>query len=170
MLAQFNDTIAHDVGTAMLDLRKPEDFITCHIPGSHNVPLQSCNASTPSPFFDAKVLEEQWKELEATFTSDRINAHDLPGTDVYIICYNGDTARVATSVLRAKGISASSVKGGIMALRKEIPHLQMTERGRRLRQQDWAKTPIAATKEIRADSLSPPFAVRDNVALRRTFT
>jgi hypothetical protein len=70
VLAQFNYTIAHDFGTAMLDLRKPEDFITCHIPESHSVPLQSCNASTPSPFFDATVLEGQWKELEATFTSD----------------------------------------------------------------------------------------------------
>nr|GFD53321.1 hypothetical protein [Tanacetum cinerariifolium] len=94
-------------------------------------------AATPSPFSEASVLECQWKELEATFTLDRINAHDLIGKDVYVMCYGGDTARVATSVLRARGISASSVKGGYSALRKEIPHLQMSERGNGLSKQDW---------------------------------
>lgn len=83
------------------------------------------------------MLESQWKELEATFTPDRINAHDLVGKDVYVMCYGGDTARVATSVLRARGISASSVKGGYSALRREIPHLQMSEQGRGLLKQDW---------------------------------
>ena len=34
-----------------------------------------------------------------------------------VICYNGDTARVATSVLRAKGIEADSLRGGYQALR-----------------------------------------------------
>ncbi|WP_369049797.1 rhodanese-like domain-containing protein, partial [Acinetobacter baumannii] len=91
----------HGVEAVLLDLRKPEYFIMSHIPWSYNLPLQSSNASTPSTFTDAMVLEKQWKELEATFTLDRINAHDLSGKDVYILCYNGDTARVATSVLHA---------------------------------------------------------------------
>jgi rhodanese-related sulfurtransferase len=153
-LSRFADTTEKHTGAVLLDLRKPEDFVTSHIPGSYNLPLQSLNATTSSPFSDAAVLEKQWKELEATFTNERINAHELAGKDVYIICYSGDTARVATSVLRAKAISASSVKGGITALRKELPHLQMTERGRGLIQQDWLKTPEVATKELRADSLS----------------
>ena len=145
----------HGAEAVLLDLRKPEDFIMSHIPGSYNLPLQSSNAKTPSPFSDAAVLEKQWKELEATFTLDRINAHDLSGKDVYILCYNGDTARVATSVLRAKGISASSLKGGIAAVRRDLPQLQMAERGRVLVQQDWMKTPELVAKELRADSLSP---------------
>ena len=94
------------------------------------------------------MLENQWKELEATFTPDRINAHDLIGKDVYVICYNGDTARVATSVLRARGISASSVKGGYSALRTEIPHLQMSEQGRSLMKQDWLDASIATGQQI----------------------
>ncbi|CAI9628903.1 unnamed protein product [Alternaria burnsii] len=154
-LSQFADNVEEYTGAVLLDLRKPEDFVTSHIPGSYNLPLQSLNASTPSPFLDAVVLEKQWRELEATFTPDRINAHDLAGKNVYIVCYGGDTARVATSVLRAKAISASSVKGGITALRQELPNLQMNERGRGLVQQDWLKMPDVATKELRADSLSP---------------
>lgn len=98
------------------------------------------------------MLESQWKELEATFTPDRINAHDLVGKDVYIMCYGGDTARVATSVLRAKGIRANSVKGGHEALRREVPHLQMSEQGRGLQKRDWLDKEAVAGRELRADS------------------
>lgn len=31
-----------------------------------------------------------------------------------LVCYDGDTARVATSVLRARNIQASSIKGGML--------------------------------------------------------
>jgi hypothetical protein len=99
------------------------------------------------------VLESQWTELEATFTSDRINAHDLNGKDVYVMCYGGDTARVATSVLRARGIPASSVKGGYSALRKEIPHLQMSEQGRNLLKQDWLSASAVTEQEVESVSL-----------------
>lgn len=135
-------------GAALLDLRKPSDFATSHVPGAYNLPLRSSSASTASPFSEASVLENQWKELEATFTADRINAHDLVGKDVYIMCYHGDTARVATSVLRARGISASSVKGGYSALRKEIPHLQMSEQGRSLLKQDWLNESAVTQQEV----------------------
>ncbi|KAH6881709.1 tryptophan synthase beta subunit-like PLP-dependent enzyme [Alternaria rosae] len=165
-LSQFADSVDRDNGAVLLDLRKPEDFVTSHIPGSYNLPLQSLNASTPSPFSDAAVLEKQWKELESTFTNERISAHDLAGKDVYIVCYGGDTARVATSVLRAKAISARSVKGGITALREELPHLQMTERGRGLVQQDWLKSPDIAVTELRADSLSPQIRGDDGIAVQ----
>ncbi|KAL1799473.1 hypothetical protein ACET3X_003510 [Alternaria dauci] len=164
-LTQIADTVEEHTGAILLDLRKPEDFATSHIPGSYNLPLQSLNASTPSPFSDATVLEQQWRELEATFTPERISAHDLVGKNVYIVCYDGDTARVATSVLRAKAILASSVKGGITALRQELPHLQMTERGRGLVHQDWLKTPEVITKEMRADSLSPQVHSPNGIAV-----
>jgi rhodanese-related sulfurtransferase len=164
-LSQFANSVDRNTDAVLLDLRKPEDFVTSHIPGSYNLPLQSLNASTPSPFSDATVLENQWKELESTFTNERINAHDLAGKDVYIVCYSGDTARVATSVLRARAISANSVKGGIAALREELPHLQMTERGRGLVQQDWMKSPDVAAKEVRADSLSPQVRSHDGITV-----
>jgi hypothetical protein len=68
-------------------------------------------------------------------------------------------------VLRAKAISASSVKGGITALRQELPNLQMNERGRGLIQQDWLKMPEVATKELRADSLSPQVRSLDGIVV-----
>jgi rhodanese-related sulfurtransferase len=98
-----------DYPTVLIDLRKPGDFIASQIPGSYNLPLQSLNASTASPFFDAAVLEKQWTELDAMFSQNTLNAYDLAGKNIGVLCYDGDTARVATSVLRAKGIAASSI-------------------------------------------------------------
>ncbi|KAH7396398.1 cysteine synthase-like protein B [Pyrenochaeta sp. MPI-SDFR-AT-0127] len=141
-LFRFADDASAKPDTVLIDLRKPSDFILSHIPGAYNLPLQSSNTSTPSPFSDAAILESQWKELVATFTSDRISAYDLPGKNVCIVCYNGDTARVATSVLRAKGIAASSIKGGYEAFKRELPGLQMDGRGRSLVQEHSKIQPV----------------------------
>lgn len=40
----------------------------------------------------------------------------LTNKHLLIICYDGDSSRVATSVLRAKGYQADSVRGGFKAL------------------------------------------------------
>lgn len=45
------------------------------------------------------------------------------------LCYHGDTARVATSVLRAKGFEAESVRGGhaaLLAVKPELNSLKVT--------------------------------------------
>lgn len=76
-----------------------------------------------SPFFNPGVLEAQWTELEDLFKSDS-KLQQLRGQRVLVLCYNGDTARTATSVLRAKGIEADSVKGGSNALEKCFPELK----------------------------------------------
>jgi cysteine synthase A len=62
------------------------------------------------------VLEAQWLELETLFKAEQALSK-LRGQHVLVICYHGDTARVATSVLRAKGIEADSLRGGYQALR-----------------------------------------------------
>lgn len=45
-----------------------------------------------------------------------------------MLCYDGDTARVAVSVLRARGVEASSIRGGVKTLWKELPTLRASER------------------------------------------
>ena len=54
-------------------------------------------------------------ELEQIFREARL-VSDLGSHHVLVVCYDGDTARVATSVLRAKGLEADSVRGGFHAL------------------------------------------------------
>lgn len=95
----------------------------------------------PSPFFDSATLERQWRELEAffgaqvercSFASQEANGNDddqegedgkapLRDRRALVVCYNGDTARVATSVLRAKGVEAESIKGGAAAVAEWWP-------------------------------------------------
>jgi rhodanese-related sulfurtransferase len=103
--------------TSIIDLRQPLDFNDFHLPGSVNVPF--VHEDTPSPFSEPDVLESLWKRLEETFKAPSAELlHLLQGRRVLLVCYNGDSARVATSVLRAEGHEADSLKGGFKALRK----------------------------------------------------
>ncbi|SPJ70519.1 probable cysteine synthase B [Fusarium torulosum] len=103
--------------TTIIDLRQPQDFNNFHLPSSINMPF--VHDSTPTPFSDAKLLESLWKVLEDTFKSPKLEIQSLLlDKKVLLTCYDGDSARVATSVLRAKGYEADSIKGGFMALNK----------------------------------------------------
>ncbi|KAK7745691.1 hypothetical protein SLS62_009657 [Diatrype stigma] len=108
----------------VLDLRQSIDFVQGSLPRAINVPLSSLStsdrgsgdgdATATSPFFDAALLEKTWRELEDLFSADRIA--ELRGRRTLVVCYDGDTSRVATSVLRAKGVEASNIRGGVKAL------------------------------------------------------
>ncbi|KAK8168341.1 tryptophan synthase beta subunit-like PLP-dependent enzyme [Phyllosticta citrichinensis] len=107
--------------TTVLDLRQPQDYHKWHLPGAVNIPMGSVKAGTPSVFFDSAALEEQWLEMESFF-SEQSHACSISGVtslqdrQILVVCYNGDTARVATSILRAKGVQADSVAGGAGAM------------------------------------------------------
>ena len=102
-------------GTAIIDLRQPADFDHFHLPGSVNLPFAV--ESTPSPFSDPTILASLWKELEGAFKnpSDEVKTL-IQDRRILSVCYDGDSSRVATSVLRAKGYEADNVRGGFKAL------------------------------------------------------
>lgn len=102
-------------GNVILDLRTAEAFADHHLPGSISRPLSSLDSETSSPFSDPMVMEKQWKELEFVFDLTTIGLLKQAGC-VWLVCYGGDTSRVATSVLRAKGVTANSLKGGMSGL------------------------------------------------------
>ncbi|KAI1767914.1 tryptophan synthase beta subunit-like PLP-dependent enzyme [Hypoxylon sp. FL1150] len=110
----------HDVtvlkqGATIIDLRQPDDFQEFSLPGSINLPF--ANPSHVSPFSDPVVLETLWLRLEDYFSAPRDDLIPLPQDKrVLLLCYDGDSSRVATSVLRAKGYEAESVRGGFRAL------------------------------------------------------
>ncbi|KAF2092061.1 tryptophan synthase beta subunit-like PLP-dependent enzyme [Saccharata proteae CBS 121410] len=111
--------------TVILDLRRASDFDSWHLPHSFNIPMESVTADALSPFAESATLEQQWLELEAFFKAqvDRCiipGISTLVGQRVLLVCYRGDTARVATSVLRAKGIEAESLRGGTIGLSKRM--------------------------------------------------
>ncbi|KAH7226678.1 tryptophan synthase beta subunit-like PLP-dependent enzyme [Fusarium oxysporum] len=103
--------------TTIIDLRQPDDFSMFHLPGAVNMPF--VQDGTPSPFSDAKLLESLWKNLDGAFKAPGAEVQSLlSGRRVLLTCYDGDSARVATSVLRAKGYEADSIRGGFQALNK----------------------------------------------------
>ncbi|VUC36358.1 unnamed protein product [Clonostachys rosea] len=109
--------------TIIVDLRQPDDYDRFSLPGSVNFPL--VQSGTPSPFSDPKVMVQLWKELEARLESNNEDiCSRLRDKHSLIMCYDGDSARVATSVLRAKGYTADSTHGGIQAIEKMAPKVE----------------------------------------------
>ncbi|OAA45636.1 Pyridoxal phosphate-dependent enzyme, beta subunit [Metarhizium rileyi] len=120
--------------TQVLDFRRADDFDAFHLPNSVNLALETLRngAARGSPFAspvdDCTMLEELWLELESLFTSRDTDGKRNPSAEALItilknkkvltICYDGDSARVANSVLRHRGIQANSISGGVSALSK----------------------------------------------------
>jgi rhodanese-related sulfurtransferase len=110
----------------LIDLRNATDFSVGHFRDYLNWPLQSLTPGAKSPFYDSQALEAQWLELELFGTNNTTSESCLkevesPGRPIMLVCYDGDAARVATSVLRARNIQALSMKGGMLGY--EFGHL-----------------------------------------------
>ena len=111
-LLQLKDNVT------LIDLRPILNFTAQHLPGAVNMPLNSLTQNTSSPFADAHVLEAQWQELENIFKPGETSTAALLMTylqarRVVVVCFDGDTSRVATSILRAKNIEAVSIEYGM---------------------------------------------------------
>ncbi|KAK9436078.1 tryptophan synthase beta subunit-like PLP-dependent enzyme [Metarhizium brunneum] len=101
--------------TTIIDLRQAADFEEFHVPGSTNVPF--VQADQPSPFSDPSTLKGLWTRLEETFKVPHQDLQSLlHGKRVLLLCYDGDSSRVANSVLRAKGYETDNIRGGFKVL------------------------------------------------------
>lgn len=135
--------------TQVLDFRRAADFDAFHLPSSVNMPLRvlAGGAARGSPFADpvgdCAMLEELWLELETLFTvQGKYGARNpsaealmtmLRGKRILTVCYDGDSARVANSVLRAKGVDSVSVGGGVAALaRLRLPETWSSQKSTRV--------------------------------------
>ena len=99
--------------TTLLDLRSSQDFELAHLGVAVSVPLSGLNATTKSPFDDNELLERQWRDLQEMVSREGYfcNIGPLAGPAI-MLCYNGEAARLACSVMRERGIEAYSIKGG----------------------------------------------------------
>ncbi|KZZ99006.1 Pyridoxal phosphate-dependent enzyme, beta subunit [Moelleriella libera RCEF 2490] len=118
--------------TQVLDFRGSADFEAFHLPNSVNIPLDALRggASRGSPLAkpvdDCAMLEELWLELDSLFSTRKADGTRnacaealmavLKDKRILTLCYDGASARVANSVLRAKGVESQSVMGGVAAL------------------------------------------------------
>lgn len=124
---------------AIIDLRARSDYAAGHLAHSRNIPLSSLRQEDDSPYQDAVLLATQFTELNKRFVESPIVPHSCPqtgiaeynkldlaemltclkqsGRETLIIDYDGETGRLAGSVLRHAGIKAYSIVGGINALK-----------------------------------------------------
>lgn len=102
----------------ILDLRSSEDFNTYHIKSARNSPLPNLTVETRSPlnFDEVDTLIDQWKELSSMIGKSETMEWICMESPLLILCYNGDTSRVMTAILRVKGVEAYSFRDGIDGL------------------------------------------------------
>lgn len=115
-------------GPIVVDLRRYEDTRKAPWPLASvaliNVPLESLMAGSTCPFKDPTQLRTQWLELHSLFgfkskgtvLDDALSKWSETGKkEVLVLCYTGNTSRIACSILRHRGIKAWSAKGGLDA-------------------------------------------------------
>jgi len=96
---------------SIIDLRKPADFKAACVPGSINVDIGLDGQQLSNPFHDAEAMVKQWTTLNNLFSEP--SKFELEGKAVVVLCYDGSTSRVATSVLRHYRVEAFSCVDGI---------------------------------------------------------
>ncbi|PVF95680.1 cysteine synthase B [Serendipita vermifera] len=105
--------------TLVLDIRSSEDFRRLKVISPNCININIGNCGQPNPFINSATLATQWQKLNKLFgpqvASLKPIHHSLDEkerTKVICMCYDGNTARIATSILRARGIAADHVSGG----------------------------------------------------------
>lgn len=111
----------------VIDLRHAEDYDVIRLQGSCSMPLEHLHKETVSPFDfdDNSELRRQWVSLNALFCRESVSSMLVShGTSpVIILDYDGDTARMATAILRAKNHNVYSVMGGMSKLAHRLERL-----------------------------------------------
>lgn len=111
---------------AIIDLRQASDFNESKLPGSVSLPIAQAGAK--SPFFDPSLLSDTWTRLENEFASPGNTLREaISGKRILVVCYDGDSARVAASVMRAKGYEVDSLRGGLDGLASMISSPKLPE-------------------------------------------
>lgn len=107
----------------VVDIRAPADFAKEALFGAQNVPFDSVKAGIASPFDDVAVLEDQWTEMKELVGPEPAG-HELTegGGPFLVVCYDGESSRVFTSILRARGAEVYSIKGGFPSLKAAWRH------------------------------------------------
>ncbi|KAJ6784347.1 hypothetical protein PWT90_06166 [Aphanocladium album] len=111
-----------ELGIALLDLRHASAYDAGHIKGTISSPLGGLTEPPKSLFWDTEVLYKHWSSMTSKFSDDARLLKLLANCagPVYVICYDGEIARLATAVMRAKGYEAFSIKGGMEAIRRNF--------------------------------------------------
>ncbi|KAF2674409.1 tryptophan synthase beta subunit-like PLP-dependent enzyme [Microthyrium microscopicum] len=100
----------------VLDIRKDVDFGKAHVRGSVSSPLKNIDEDVTDIFGNPSALYVHWADLQAKVDYEE-NRLGSKKEKVVVICYDGEVARLTTSILRGRGYTAYSVSGGYKSLR-----------------------------------------------------
>ena len=141
---ELEKILVPQANTQILDFRRSSDYNAFHLPNSVNIPIETlregaaCGSPFADPVGDCSMLEELWLELDSLFTvksKDGVRNPSaealmaiLRGKRVLTMCYDGDSSRVANSVLRAKGVTSDCIQGGYAALAHvQLPYAESSK-------------------------------------------
>ena len=129
------ETLAQPSKLVVLDIRPENLFEASHIRYSRNIPLPL----TQHDFYaDPLAVQKRWEEMKIAlsevwgensqpFSGIRHGKHDIlqennsmPQQIVLVVDGDGDSGRMATAMLRAKGLCVYSTEGGFELLEKEL--------------------------------------------------
>jgi len=121
---------------AVVDIRPAGSFTELHINGACNIPLSDTEHDL---FGSPDAVEKRWRELKGSMesgvwpllhqhhhqTEPTIMAGKRAATtaSVLVVCTDGDSSRMACSMLRGRGVKAYCVNGGFSAL---VDHVEET--------------------------------------------
>ncbi|KAG9094751.1 hypothetical protein FS749_011908 [Ceratobasidium sp. UAMH 11750] len=99
----------------VLDLRSTDDFSHLRLPNAINFPI----GRTRNPYQHPPTMVEQFKFIDSRIgaeAKDDIEFGDevLGGKVVFMLGYDGHSARLAMSVLKNRGLEAYCVMGGVV--------------------------------------------------------
>ena len=103
----------------VVDLRQSIDFQKDHVTGSINSPLNTLTPMTKDIFGDPNAIYTHWGNLKTNFDAEGERLGPK-GSVILVLCYDGETSRLATSILRARNYTAFSVMAGFPALRSYL--------------------------------------------------
>lgn len=83
--------------------------------GSMSSPLKQLTERTGDIYSDSNALHMHWKTLKVKFEAEATRLGSKTSS-LLVLCYDGETSRLAVSILRAQGYAAFSVFGGYHAL------------------------------------------------------
>ncbi|KAH7323031.1 cysteine synthase [Stachybotrys elegans] len=108
----------------ILDLRRTGSYTDGHARGSYSLPLPELETGGDL-FGNAQAVHQAWTSVRAALEQPGVG--DLLGQgqikhnkEVLVLCEDGDVSRLATAMLRSRGVAASSVEGGFSGLKAAV--------------------------------------------------
>ncbi|KAJ3839316.1 tryptophan synthase beta subunit-like PLP-dependent enzyme [Lentinula raphanica] len=98
----------------ILDLRAGSDFEKRHFPAAISLDI-GIDDKTPNPFLDTPTMVRIWTTLDQRLSHEDVlfSEKKMNENVVIVFCYDGNTSRIATSILRHRGVEAYSCTRGI---------------------------------------------------------